>query len=89
MINTEKLDNITNARLNDWKTAAHAELQDLVLHASTARKQMAAAKTATKRAYFERKIQKLQPRVIQMLTALERFKALEQAPSPDVSESSS
>jgi len=87
MIDTKQLDNATTARLNDWKTAAQAELQELVLHASSARKQMAAAKTPTKRAYFARKIQKLQPRVLQMLTALERFKALEQA--PNASESSS
>jgi predicted transcriptional regulator len=64
---------VTEDRIEIWKTTVEQELQELVQVASTLRKNITNSKTATKKAYYNKKFSKVQQDVIKMLTALQRL----------------
>lgn len=78
---TEK-EQAVDSRLSQWKTAVQAELQDLISQAAELRKEISQAKTATKRKYYEKKFEKIKPRVMQMVAALQKLEAVDVDTTP-------
>jgi hypothetical protein len=67
--------NPTEARIDQWRAAANAELQDLVQTAAAIRTNINNSKTSVKKQYFEKKFKKVQADVMRMLITLERLNA--------------
>lgn len=63
-----------DSRVAQWTNAVEFELQDLIKQAAAIRQEISGAKTATKKAYFQKKFKKLQPQVLQMVAALQQLK---------------
>lgn len=70
-----QVDEATSTRLAQWKGAVDLELQDLIKQASEIRANIANAKTQFKRQYYKKKFKKIQPRVLQMVAAMQRIEA--------------
>jgi len=60
---------LRNTRQAEWAAAIDAELQYLLGEMSTLVKEKNTAQTTTKRKYYEKKIGKIKPQVMQMLAA--------------------
>lgn len=76
-------------RRAQWKAAIQQELQELVQKAADMRKRINEAKTQTKRDFYSKKFSRLQPKVMQMVAALQRLEMQEkmvagEAPAPHV-----
>jgi hypothetical protein len=65
----------TEARVDQWREAANAELQELVQTAAAIRTNITNSKTSVKKKYFEKKFKKVQADVMRMLITLERLNA--------------
>jgi hypothetical protein len=68
-------------RRQQWKSAIEQELQDLVTKAALIRDEINGAKTEYKKQYFHKKFTKIQQQVMQMVAALQRIQAQENATS--------
>jgi len=69
-------------RRSQWKHAVEQELQILVSQASVLREKINTAKTNYKKQFYGKKFSKVQTQVMQMVAALQRFQANEQATAP-------
>lgn len=72
-----------------WKAAVEQELQELVATASDVRQKINTAKTKTKRDFYQKKFDKIQPRVMQMVAALQHMQAKEPPAEPTPLETAS
>lgn len=66
-------------RRSQWKQAVEQELQILVSQASVLREKINTAKTNYKKQFYGKKFSKVQTQVMQMVAALQRFQANDQA----------
>lgn len=64
-------------RIQQWKNKTEIELQTLISNANNIRKQINEAKTSTKKAYYNKKFQKIQKDVLQYVSTLQRLEVLE------------
>lgn len=66
-------------RRAQWRQAVEQELQILVSQASVLREKINTAKTNYKKQFYGKKFSKVQTQVMQMVAALQRFQANDQA----------
>jgi len=71
MNETQHTDRLSS-RLNTWEHAISDELTELLRSASEYHTLIATAKTTAKKAYFQKKLQKVRTSVLQMIAAKER-----------------
>lgn len=64
---------LEDARRAQWKAAIEAELQETVQQAAAIRQKITTAKTNYKKQFYGKKFTKVQGKVMQMLSALQRF----------------
>lgn len=67
------------ARRAQWKGAIQQELQMLVQEAAGIREKINTAKTQYKKTFYQKKFAKIQPRVMQMVAALQRLEVQDAA----------
>ena len=67
-------------RRKEWINALQAGLQEQVQKAADIRKKIVEAKTKTKKEYYQKKFNKVQPKVMEMVAMLQRLQAQDKAP---------